>query len=231
MMSCWQRQQKSRRWSTPGHYLRTYVYADDVEEPFTPSHLLIRRRLLSFPGSLLAVGVQAALLIMTQPTVIIIKIILTALYNLWVGITTPSKRHKVLSVWLCRQNRQIISLEVIKGHCLHPDLLIPNDKSNDLSWWIDLQNEAQTWMWGTADKSATKGYRIIVSDFIGGYLRQSSEGLKLQHQLVLTFHMRHVWCSQRRFMKQIETAFRIQVQPINALWFFDQSLCLLMPWT
>lgn len=34
------------------------------------------------------------------------------------------------------------------------------------------------WMWGTADKPATKGYRIIVSDFIGGYLRQSSEELK-----------------------------------------------------
>ena len=109
-------------------------------------------------------------------------------------------------------------------------------------------NEAQTWMWGTADKPAilpkTKGSGIMVSDFIdehNGFLRLSLDELEDARTSNLNFleqakelfeygAARDGYWTGTKFMKQMENAVKIaefKYTPAmhTLVWLFDQSSC------
>ena len=104
-------------------------------------------------------------------------------------------------------------------------------------------NEAQTWMWGTADKPAilpkTKGSGIMVSDFIdelNGFLRllkmpELATSISRASKGVIEYGAaRDGYWTGTKFMKQMENAVKIaefKYTPAmhTLVWLFDQSSC------
>ena len=109
-------------------------------------------------------------------------------------------------------------------------------------------NEAQTWMWGSADKPAilpkTKGSGIMVSDFIdehSGYLKLSPEELEdardsddnfpeEARELFEYGAARAGYWTGEKFMAQIKRAvciaeFKYPPAMHTLVWLFDQSSC------
>ena len=109
-------------------------------------------------------------------------------------------------------------------------------------------NEAQTWMWGEADKPAilpkTKGSGIMVSDFVEeheGFLKMDENELEEvrsnepdfpaeARELLEYVAEREGYWTGDKFMKQVQNAVRIAEHKYDAtthtlMWLFDQSSC------
>ena len=114
--------------------------------------------------------------------------------------------------------------------------------------FIFCTNEAQTWMWGEADKPAilpkTKGSGIMVSDFVEeheGFLKMDENELEEvrsnepdfpaeARELLEYGAEREGYWTGDKFMKHVQNAVRIAEHKYDAtthtlMWLFDQSSC------